>query len=347
MYPPVVIQQGGGGGSAKGWIIGLALAFLGISLLINLLLLIGLALTSGPEAGQSVTRVVEPGTAAQTVAIIPVNGMILENVEQQFARDLDRAADDKNVKAVVVEIDSPGGTVTDSHQMYAALNDFRSATRKPVVIHMNSLAASGGYMLACAGDEIWAEETTITGSIGVLVSFPELSGFAEKTGIRFETIVSDGSPYKDQLNMWTDPTEAETESLKELLNEQYDLFRGIVDTARRPAITAAGADVDEVTDGRVFVGPQALKLGLVDAVGFREDAVAAAAAKAGLSNPKVVLYEQLPTLGEVLGLAQSPGVRAPSISAETLADRDFRQAAVQVLHELSAPRSLYLYRGMQ
>lgn len=344
MYPPMMIQKGGSG---KGWIIGLALAFLGLSLLVNLLLLIGLAMMGSPEAGQTVTRVVQPGAAVQTVAVIGVNGMILENVEQQFAADLKRAADDTNVKAIVVEIDSPGGTVTDSYQMYAALNDFRKATSKPVVVHMNSVAASGGYMLACAGDEIWAEETTITGSIGVLVSYPQLSGFAEKTGIRFETIVSDGSPFKNQLDMWTEPEQAETASIKALLNEQYDLFLGIVEKARLSAITAAGASVDDVANGKIFVGPQALKLGLVDAVGFREDAVAAAAGKAGLSKPNVVVYEQLPTLGELFGLAQAPGAQAPWVSAETFADKDFRQAAIGLLHELSAPRSLYLYRGLQ
>lgn len=342
-YPPVVIQQGGSG---KGWVIGLCLAFLGLSLLVNLLLFIGLAFMGGPEPGEAVTSVVEPGTTAQTVAIVSVDGVILEGTERDFADDLQRAADDANVKAVVVEIDSPGGTVTDSYQMYAALEAFRNDTGKPVVVHLNSVAASGGYMLACAGDEVWAEQTTITGSIGVLLSYPELSGFAEKTGIRFETIVSDGSPHKNLLNTWEKPVDADLDSVRQLLNNQYDLFRGVVEQGRLSAITAAGATLDDVANGKVFIGPQALDLGLVDALGFRGDAINAAAGLAGLSNPHVVRYERSPSLVEVLGLAQADA-EAPAIDASRLADPRFREAAVHLLHELSAPRALYLYRGVQ
>ena len=340
MMPPPP-QRSGGAGIA----LGIVAALLVLSAIANLALLIGLGLMSGPEPGQQINSLVRTGDRSQTVAVIRVDGIIMEDVEQQFADDLQTAADDPDVKAVVIEVDSPGGTVTDSHQMYARLQQFKDHTGKPVVVHMNSVAASGGYFLACAADEIFAEETTITGSIGVLLSYPELSGFAEKTGIRFETIVSDGSPFKDLLDTWSKPEEAELASVKQLLNDQYDLFRTVVLDGRSDALSAAGTDVADVANGKVFLGPQAKANGLVDQIGFRDDAVASAATRAGLTNYRVIEYTREPTLGEVLGLAETsvdPKAEAPVLQGESL-----KEAALGVLHELSTPRSLYLYRGVQ
>ncbi|MEL7240588.1 MAG: S49 family peptidase, partial [Planctomycetota bacterium] len=272
------------------------------------------------------------------LTLLSVQGLIIDATEQQFRSDLDRARKDSNVKAVVVEISSPGGTVTDSNQMYNALLQYKAETGVPVYIHMDDLAASGGYYLACAGDAIYCEETTITGSIGVLLQYPQLSGFAEKTGIRFQTVIADGSPKKNFLDTFEEPSESDLAIAKDMLNSQYDLFASIVQGARSQQLADAGVTIDEVASGAVFVGPDAEAKGLVDGLGFLEDTVAAAAQSAGLSDPNVVRYERVPTLGEALGLAQVPAA---------LQGEDAKTLAMELLHEATTPKALYLYRGAQ
>ncbi len=340
-WPPYPPPRRGG----RGVLIGLLTVALAISLLVNLVLFLVALMGAGPEPGAAVQRVERSGDRSQTVAIIPVFGMMLDDVEQQFRQDLETARNDSNVKAVVIHLDTPGGTVTDSHQMYEALNDFRQATGKPVVVHMDSVAASGGYFLACAADEIVAEESTITGSIGVLISWPQLSEFAEKTGIRFETRVAEGAPHKNTLDMWSAPTEEAMADVQALLDQQHELFRRVVQAGRAKALADRGTDLDDVTNGKVWLGPEAHRLGLVDTVGFIDDALAAAASRAGLGNPNVVRYSREPTLAELFGLA-STNVEGLSLNA-AMQSRDFKRAATGLLHELATPHALYLYRGVQ
>src|SRR5687767_10893922 len=171
---------------------------------------------------------------------------------------------------------------------------------------MDSVAASGGYFLACAADEIVAEESTITGSIGVLISYPQLSQFAEKTGIRYQTLVADGSPKKNSLDIWEAPSKEELADIQSLLNQQHDLFRSVVQAGRSTQLASAGTSVDAVTTGQVWLGREAQTLGLVDRVGFIDDAVSAAASRAGLGSPQVVRYTREPSLAEALGLVTSP-----------------------------------------
>jgi ClpP class serine protease len=124
------------------------------------------------------------------------------------------------------------------------------------------------------------------------------------------------------------------------------LFRSVVEAGRGKAVQSAGTTIEKVTNGQVWLGPEAKALGLVDAVGFFDDAVNAAARLAGLTNPKVIHYTREPTLAQLLGLAQSP-VEGVKLELETLQAPDIKRAAAQLLHELATPHSLYLYRGMQ
>ena len=340
MYPP---PRSGGG---KGIVIGLMAIALAVSVILNLVFLLVIGLGGGSEPGQSIQSVATEGDRKQTVAIIAVFGVIYDELEQQFAQDLETARNDADVKAVVVHIDSPGGTVTDSHQMYEALRRFSEQSGKPVVVHMDSVAASGGYFLACAANEIVAEESTITGSIGVLLSYPQLSEFAEKTGIRYQTLVADGSPRKNALDIWKEPTDEDLAEIQAMLNQQHQLFQSVVEAGRGQKLTSAGRSIDEVTTGEVWLGREAMKMGLVDKVGFIDDAVASAANLAGLNNPRVVRYSREPSLAEALGLVASPidGLKMDLGSLET---PDLKRAAGQLIHEFSTPHSLYLYRGVQ
>ena len=333
-YPPPQ-KSGGAGRAVLLTLLGLAF-FVGLIVIGLFVLIGGLASAGGGDANAVVRRTVDAGERDQTVAIIPVAGLIVDETQQRFQRDLNAAAADPNVRALVVTVSSPGGTVTDSNQMYHALLGFKSERNVPIVVHMDDVAASGGYFIACAADEIYAEETTITGSIGVLIQFPQLSEFAEKTGIRLETIVADGSPKKDFLDTFTETDEEDMVAVRELLNDQYDLFRSVVQAGRGSQIAAAGASIDEAASGAVFLGPRAKQLGLVDRIGFLSDAVAGAASLAGLADPNVVRYDRPPTLAETLGLA----VESPSFDAASL-----KSLAVELMHEATAPRSLYLYAG--
>ncbi len=314
------------------------LAFVGVFVVV-LFLVVGVVASGGGASGGVVTKTVTTGQRSQSIAVIPVEGLILDPTEQRFHRHLEKAANDANVKAVLVLISTPGGTVTDSHEMYDALLKFKAKKDVPVYVHMNDVAASGGYFLACAADKIFAQETTITGSIGVLIQYPQLAGFAEKTGIKLETIVAEGSPKKNSLDSFERPDAEDLADVKTLLNSQYDLFRRVVETQRGSQIAAAEATVDEAASGAIFLGPDALDLGLVDAIGFLDDTLAALATDAGLSNPHVIRYDRPPTLLEELGFsaAASPAVTLDGDSAKSL--------AVELLHEASSPRMLYLYQG--
>ena len=338
-YPPPPPPRGSGGGKA---VLFTLLGLIGFVAVVVLGLILFVGAVGSTSADSTVRRTLAPGSADQTVAVIPVTGIILDSTERRFRRDLRAAADDDDVKALVVTVSSPGGTVTDSNQMYHALLDFKAEREGvPVVVHMDDIAASGGYFLACAADEIVAEQTTITGSIGVLLSYPQLSEFADKTGIRYRTIVADGSPKKDFLDTWTEPDAEDMAAVRALLNDQYDLFRKVVEDARGEAIAAAGSSLDEAASGAVFLGPRARDMGLVDTIGFLDDAIASAATRAGLSDPRAVRYDPPPSLLQSLGLG-GVGVTSPGVSLD--AD-DAKSLAIELLHEATAPRMLYLYPG--
>ena len=346
MPPPWYPMPARSGGGGKGIVIGLLAVALVFSILVNLVLFVAVGISGGAQPGQSIQDVVTDGDSDQTVAIIPVSGIIFDNVEQQFLEDLETAEADADVKALVIHIDSPGDTVTESHQMYEALQQFRQRTSKPVVVHMDSVAASGGYFVACAADEIVAEQSTITGSIGVLISYPQLSEFAEKTGIRYQTMVAEGSPRKNSLDMWEAPSAEDLSDIQALLNQQHELFRSVVEKGRGEKLASRGTSVDQVTDGRVWLGKEAMALGLVDKVGFIDDAIGRAAALAGLNDPHVVRYTREPSLAEALGLAATP-IDGMKLDLGAMQSPDLKRAAGQLLHELSTPHSLYLYRGVQ
>ncbi len=245
------------------------------------------------------------------VALIDVTGVISdssrsglfgssENPVGRFAEALKKASRDSRVKAVIVKINSPGGTVTASDLMYRELKHFKESTGKPVVILMGGIAASGGYYIACAGDEIIANPTTITGSIGVIMQTVNFSEGMKRIGIRADAITS--GPNK-KVGSPLEPMSAEhRELLQGIVNELYASFRGVVVENRTQLDPAL---VDEITDGRVVTGIRALELGLVDQLGDIRDAFATAKQRAGLTRATLVKYHR-PTQHVGSPYAQSP-----------------------------------------
>ena len=232
------------------------------------------------------------------IALIDVRGMIIdarspglladgENPVAAFVESLNKAADDSKVKAVVLRINSPGGTVTASDVMYREVNYFKQRTGKPVVVLMGDIAASGGYYLACAGDEVIAHPTTVTGSIGVIIQTINFSDGMRRIGIHADAITS--GPNK-AVGSPLEPMPAEhRELLQGLVNEFYGNFRGIVANAR-PGIS--DSDIGWVTDGRVVTGQRAVEVGLVDSTGDLHDAFAAAKTRAGVQSARLMKYHR-------------------------------------------------------
>lgn len=231
------------------------------------------------------------------VALIDVSGLIVnasstsllgdgENPVSLFRERLDAAAADPRVKAVVLRINSPGGAVTASDIMHQDLVNFRKSTNKPVVACMMDVAASGGYYLAMGCDRVYAHPTTVTGSIGVIMSLYNASGLLTKLGVCSNPIKS--GPNKDLGNPAREMTEEERAILQGMVNAFYDQFVRVVADGRH----LPEERVRALADGRIYNGIQAKELGLVDEVGYLEDAIQTALDLACLPDAKVVAYDR-------------------------------------------------------
>jgi len=231
------------------------------------------------------------------IVIIDVEGMIMnarssglfgsgENPMSLFRERLDAAADDDHVKAVVLRINSPGGAVTASDIMYRDLCRFRAKTHKPVVACMMDVAASGAFYLAMGCDRVYAHPTTVTGSIGVIMSLYNASGLFQKIGLASDPIKS--GPNKDIGNPGRPMTEEERAILQGMVDSFYHQFVHVVAEGRGlPEET-----VQPLADGRVYTGVEAQRLHLVDEVGYLEDAIRDAKCMAGINDATVVAYDR-------------------------------------------------------
>jgi protease-4 len=193
---------------------------------------------------------------------VSVNGLITE--DRKLTDSIDALADDSRVQAVILSIDSPGGSVAGGETLHDAIA--RVALTKPVVVTMGGLAASAGYMIAVPASRIFAREATLTGSIGVLLETAEVSGLLGKLGIGAEVVRS--GPLKDEPSLVRPLSPEGKEVLQSLVNDMYDQFVGMVAEGRH----MDPAKVRTLADGRAYTGRQALGLGLVDAIGGEREA---------------------------------------------------------------------------
>jgi protease-4 len=255
------------------------------------------------------TTVMGAEGAGQKVALMEVRGMIIDAAQRGFLTPasnpvdeltarLERAEQDAAVKAVVIRINSPGGSVTASDTMYREVRRFRERSKKPVVMSMGEVAASGGYYLALAGDEILAQPTTITGSIGVIMPTINVSQGMSRIGIVSRSIKSGAN--KDLANPLEPMREGQYALLQGMIDEFYARFRGLVLERREAVMLGLGNDpsrasslrgrADEVMDGRVVSGAEAVRLGLVDKEGDVRDAFAEAQRLAGISSARLLYF---------------------------------------------------------
>jgi protease-4 len=207
-----------------------------------------------------------------------------------------RFIDDDDMKAVVVRIDSPGGAVAPSQEIYDELG--KLAEKKTVVCSMGNLAASGGFYIAMACPYIMAEPGTLTGSIGVITQFPNVKGLAERFNVKFETIKS--GKLKDAGNPFRDMTPEDRAYWQDLVNQVYQQFLNAVVESRR----VPEEEVRKIADGRVLTGEQAQQLDLIDDLGNFNDAVDAAKERAKLTGEPRLVYppdERARFLEELMG----------------------------------------------
>lgn len=238
------------------------------------------------------------GWGAGKVAIIEVSGMLLnarasgllqagENNVSRFAQELAMAEKDPAVKAVVLRVNSPGGTVTASDIMYETLLRFKERTKKPVVAALQDVAASGAYYISCGADRIVAHPTSVVGSIGVIFNTFNFEGTLDKIGAKSEAIKS--GPLKDMGSPFRQLDPASRAVMQGMVDEYYKRFVTIV-TTHRPMKDSE--KVKLVTDGRVFSGARAAELGLADRTGILEDAIEDARQLGGAAGAKVIVYKR-------------------------------------------------------
>ncbi len=239
-----------------------------------------------------VSSIKNTSTAKDRIAVVYANGDIMggegdENTigSETLSRALRNAREDDKIKAVVLRVNSPGGSALASDVIWREVVLTKKV--KPIMVTMGDYAASGGYYIACAADSIFAEPNTITGSIGVFAILPNMKGFFnEKLGVTFDGVKT--SEYADLGNISRPLTGAEKMLLQKEVNRTYNDFTKRVADGRK----ISQQYVDSIGQGRVWTGEQAVKLGLVDRIGHIEDAIKAAAKKAKIKEYRIVNYPE-------------------------------------------------------
>lgn len=243
---------------------------------------------------------VETGRSSEKILILDVDGVITsgvreespfmldtESIVNQVAGKLAKAREDGSIKAVILRIDSPGGGVTASDVAYKMIKDFRQESDIPVYACLLDVAASGGYYIAMAADEVYAHPTTVTGSIGVIAVIPQLEGLGQKLGVHFEIIKSGEN--KDLGGMFKDMSDEQRGILQGMIDSMHDRFIEAV-VAGRPKLDEEA--VRRLADGRIYTASEAEEYGLIDGVMYLEEVIDMVKERQGLRNPRIMFYRR-------------------------------------------------------
>ena len=277
----------------------------------------------GGEAGSpAVMRLRLEGEIAFSDGSADIFGDAEPSAAEALLERIRDATRDDEVRGLLLELDTPGGEVTAADVIADALASFRvSATNRFVVVHMGSMCCSGGYYIAAAADWIVAHPTTVTGSIGVIMSTYNAAGLAEKLGVKSVTVATGAN--KNMLDPLSPVDESHLEVLRRVVDADYERFIGVI---------AAGREMDKekvraLADGRVFSAKDALELGLVDAIGYRDDVWDVLDDLAG-EPVRICRYEERRRLGRIiadaLGSASPLGAAAKRLGARPRARLEYR-----------------------
>jgi len=313
-----------------------------LSVVVNMYLLAAVVAQLDREMSQ--TTITE-GQADQTIALYTVSGMINDESAQRFRQFYETIERNSDVRAVVLRVNSPGGSVSPSDQIHEMVAKIRQSGRK-VVVSMGGLAASGGYYISAGADSIFAEPTTVTGSIGVMATWPVVKGTLEKLGAEMVVMKSTrASGWKDEGSFLEKPNARHRKHLQYVLDEIQDQFEQVVTEGRDERLAPRQSNYNfqvgtgpkaktiqisetEPFNGKIYLADEALRLGLVDAIGYRDAAIDAAAKLAGLIDPNVVEYQ--PRSGLLANLMRTQSASVLSLSS---------------LDELQTPRILLAWKA--
>lgn len=256
----------------------LGVIFGGLFLTLFAFLILAVSVVGGPERGGGFKKVWGSGN----IGVVEISGPILES--EDAVKELRRFAKEDRIKAVVLRVDSPGGAVAPSQEIYGEVKKLGES--KPVVASFGNIAASGGYYVSAPATRIVANAGTLTGSIGVITQTLNISEIADKVGVQMNVVKS--GPAKDLGNPFRPFSETDREVFQNLIDDVYRQFVNAVAEGRGIPVE----QVEEVADGSVFSGERAQAAGLVDELGSFQDAVALAASLAGIEGEPSLVYPQ-------------------------------------------------------
>lgn len=329
--------------SRFGLILGLILVGGGLLVLAFLCLIVFSVFSAMKDAGSLATNapnrprattLVQGGSAK--IAHIDLEGVISastqragESMVDDFSRKLNAAVENRQVKAIVIRINSPGGEVTASDRLHHMIQEADAA--KPVIAYMDTIAASGGYYAACGTRHLMAHPTTCTGSIGVIMQSMKYADLLDKVGLSTEVYKS--GKMKDMLSGTRETSEEEAELVNELIQETYDRFLQVVAENRNKEPQELRSS--PYTDGRIFSGQQGLEAGFIDSNGFISDAYAKAAELAGIAGPTVITYRSRPNLFDLFD---------PLATTQSATNKLEIDVSERILPQLQPGVPLYLHR---
>lgn len=240
------------------------------------------------------------GKGTDKILLVDVSGMISDKekgdvlglglrkeprLSARIREELDKAAKDSSVKAVILRLNTPGGEVTTCDIIHHEIEKFKEKSGTPVVAQLMGVATSGGYYIAASADKIIAHPTTLTGGVGVVAYRLSATGLMEKIGITDETVKSGGK--KDIGSPLRPTTEEERRILQDIIDTMFERFMTVVKESR---LTVGDEAVEEIADGRVFSAERALEIKLIDSIGYMDDAVELAKKEAGVEEARIVTY---------------------------------------------------------
>jgi protease IV len=277
-------------------------------------------ITLFPDATEPLQEFTLQGVGSEKILIVPINGVITDSQKdsafhrkpsmvQEVVSQLKKAEKDKDIKAVILKIDSPGGSVTASDLLYHEVSRFKERSKATLVVVMMDVAASGGYYIALPADLIFAHPTTITGSIGVVFLRPNVSGLLGKVGVEMD--IDKSGRNKDMGSPFRKATAEEQRIMQNLIADLADRFIGLVINHRR----LSGEARADISTARIYSAGDALRLGLVDQIGYLDEAIEKTTKIAGLpENPKVIVFRRTEYPDDNLYNAYSSRPGMPSIN---------------------------------
>jgi len=326
--PQPAPQGNKGSGWRIFWGIITGLSMLGNVMLFLMLIGVGIVAFAGRGEKKFTEEVIEDGPRSAKIAIVSIDGVIDEQQAQEVYWQLKTAREDKSVKGVIIRVNSPGGTISGSDQIHNEIMKYRDDTNRPAVAFMQGVAASGGYYSSVACNEIIAEPTAITGSIGVIMEYLVLQQLLEdKLGIN-PIVVKAGSK-KDWPNPFQMPTDEQLQYMQQrIIDPAYDRFVKIVVDGRS---SLTEADVRRLADGSIYWADKALEEKLIDGIGYLTDAIDKTKLLAGVKKAQVVEYRKPFSIADMLSAKTNLSLKI---------DR-------RTLYEVAVPQALYLWTGPQ